>query len=79
MKNNARDTFQNQKNPPLPKKERTDAKGNSFVRIIAKQGGASIIICDHITENAATVLISKLSESIEKLGGKQTVQFKAIR
>lgn len=76
---NERTKTQNQQNPPLPKKRRTDAKGNSFVRIIAKDGGASIILCEHITENAANVLINEFSRSIEKLGGKQKVQFKTIR
>lgn len=76
---NERTKTQNQQNPLLPKKKRTDSKGNSFVRVIAKDGGASIILCEHITENAAKVLISKLSESITKLGGRQTVIFKAIK
>lgn len=76
---NGRNKTQNQQNPPLPKKKRVDSKGNSFVRIIAIDHGASIILCEHITENAASILINEFSQSISKLGGKQKVTFKAIR
>lgn len=70
---------QNQIHPPLPKKKRVDDKGNSRVRVIAKDGGATMIIAEHLTENAAQVLIDKISEAINKLGGKQKTSFKVIR
>lgn len=77
--NNGRNTHQNQQNPPLPKKKRMDSKGNSFVRVIAKDGGSSMILCEHITENGAIALMNSFSESIKRLGGKQTVTFKSIK
>ena len=70
---------QNQIHPPLPKKKRVDDKGNSYVRVIAKDGGASMIIAEHLTENAAGVFINKVSEVINKLGGKSKTTFKIIR
>lgn len=70
---------QNQIHPPLPKKKRVDDKGNSRVRVIAKDGGASMIIAEHLTENAAQVLIDKISEIITKLSGNQKVKFRIIR
>ena len=70
---------QNQQNPPLPKKKRVDDKGNSRVRVIAKDGGASMIIAEHLTENAAQALIDKISEIITKLSGNQKVKFRIIR
>jgi len=70
---------QNQIHPPLPKKKRVDDKGNSRVRVIAKEGGASMIVVENLTENAAEVFINKISEVINKLGGKQKTSFKIIR
>lgn len=70
---------QNQIHPPLPKKKRVDDKGNSRVRVIAKDGGASMIVVENLTENAAEVFINKISETITKLGGKQKTSFKIIR
>lgn len=70
---------QNQIHPPLPKKKRVDDKGNSCVRVIAKDSGASMIIAEHLTENAAQVLIDKISEIITKLSGNQKVKFRIIR
>ena len=70
---------QNQIHPPLPKKKRVDDKGNSRVRVIAKDGGASMIIAEHLTENAAQALIDKISEIITKLSGNQKVKFRIIR
>lgn len=70
---------QNQIHPPLPKKKRVDDKGNSRVRVIAKDGGASMIIAEHLTENAAQVFIDKISEIITKLSGNQKVKFRIIR
>lgn len=70
---------QNQIHPPLPKKKRVDDKGNSRIRVIAKDGGASMIIAEHLTENAAQVLIDKISEIITKLSGNQKVKFRIIR
>jgi hypothetical protein len=73
------DVHQNQIHPPLPKKKRVDDKGNSYVRVIAKDGGASMIVVENLTENAAEVFINKISEVIGKLGGKQKTTFKIIR
>lgn len=70
---------QNQIHPPLPKKKRVDDKGNSHVRVIAKEGGASMIVVENLTENSAKVFINKISEVIDKLGGKQKTSFKIIR
>ena len=70
---------QNQIHPPLPKKKRVDCKGNSRVRVIAKDSGASMIIAEHLTENAAQVLIDKISETITKLSGSQKVKFRIIK
>lgn len=70
---------QNQIHPPLPKKKRVDDKGNSRVRVIAKDSGASMIIAEHLTENAAQVLIDKISETITKLSGSQKVKFRIIK
>lgn len=70
---------QNQIHPPLPKKKRVDDKGNSRVRVIAKDGGASMIVVENLTENAAEVFINKISEIITKLSGNQKVKFRIIR
>lgn len=70
---------QNQIHPPLPKKKRVDDKGNSRVRVIAKDGGASMIVVENLTENAAEVFINKISETITKLSGSQKVKFRIIK
>ena len=81
MKTNGRVKTQNQQNPPLPKKKRVDSKGNSYVRIIAREGGSSHIICEHLTENAAKAFVEGLKDLAEKLGGiiPKNVTFKPIR
>lgn len=71
--------IQNQQNPPLPKRKRSDGKGNSYVRVIVKDGGGSQIICKHLTENGAKAFINGISDLANKLGGTLVGNLKAIR
>lgn len=71
--------IQNQAHPPLPKKKRVDAKGNSFQRVIVKDGGGTQIICENLTENGAQAFILGLSNLADKLGGKLKGRLIAIR
>lgn len=71
--------LQNQQNPPLPKKKRVDSQGNDRHRIIAKDGGASMILCEGMTMNACQIFIDSFSDNIKKLGGKQRVTLKIIK
>lgn len=78
MRNNGRH-IQNQVNPPLPKKKRVDSKGNSYQRVIVKDGGGTQIICENLTENGAQAFILGLSDLADKLGGKLKGRLIAIR
>jgi len=69
----------NQIHPPLPKKKRVDSKGNSYQRVIVKDGGGTQIICERLTENGAKAFIHGISELAEKLGGKLKGNLIAIR
>lgn len=69
----------NQQNPPLPKKKRVDAQGNDHRRLIAKDGGTTMILVEGLTENGCKVLESVFRNSVERLGGKVKVGFKSIR
>ena len=69
----------NQTNPPLPKKKRADDKGNVRFRIAAKSGGATMILCKDLTENAANAFIDSFKANVSKLGGKVEVNLIIIR
>ena len=69
---------QNQRYPPQKKSKRVDKQGNVYKRLIAKDGGASIIIMEHMTENAYTKLMNDIEDFVTKCGGKIKVQFKTI-
>lgn len=71
-------TSQNQRHPPQKKSKRVDKQGNLHRRLIAKDGGASIILAEGMTENAHTVLVNKITDFVTKCGGKIKVQFKTI-
>jgi hypothetical protein len=70
--------FQNQQNPPLPKKKRVDTAGNDRRRFIVKSGNATLIIASGITSNGCTVLEQTIRDCITKLGGTCECSFKAI-
>lgn len=70
--------YQNQQNPPLPKKKRVDSAGNDRRRFIVKSGGATLILASNLTKNACDVLEAHIRGSIENLGGKCECTFKTI-
>lgn len=69
----------NQQNPPLPKRKRVDAQGNSKKRIFAKSGTATLLLVSGITDNAAIVFIQELQNNAERLGGKVECNFLVTR
>lgn len=69
----------NQQNPPLPKRKRVDAQGNDYRRLIAKDGGTTMILVEGLTENGCKVLENVFRNNVERLGGKVKVGFKSIR
>lgn len=69
----------NQTNPPLPQRKRADNKGNTYYRIAAKSGGATMILCKGMTENAANAFIDSVKSNITKLGGKLETNLIVIR
>lgn len=60
----------NQLNPPLPKKKRVDKLGNDRRRLWFKAGNSTMLICQGVTENAATVISNTLIDICDKLGTK---------
>lgn len=60
----------NQLNPPPPKKRRVDALGNDKRRAYYKNGDATMVLCENITENAAKAIENNLKSMCEKLGTK---------
>ena len=72
-------SHKNQQNPPLPKRKRVDAQGNSKKRIFAKSGTATLLLVSGITDNAATVFIQELQNNTERLGGKFECNFLVTR
>lgn len=61
---------QNQLHPPLPKKKHVDKAGNDKRKVYFKSGNATILLCNHLTENAYKVLYNSLDELCTKLGSK---------
>ena len=72
-------SHKNQQNPPLPKRKRVDAQGNSKKRVFAKSGNATLLLVSGITDNAATVFIQELQNNAELLGGKVECNFLITR
>lgn len=71
--------MQNQVHPPLPKKKRVDVQGNDRYRIIAKDGGSTMILCEGLTKPACEVFMDSFSKNIEKLGGKMKISLRIIK
>lgn len=69
----------NQQNPPLPKRKRVDEQGNSKKRVFAKSGNATLLLASKMTDNAATVFIQELQNTVELLGGKVECNFLIVR
>lgn len=65
----------NQTHPPLPKKKRVDAMGNSRKRIWIKSGTSTTLLCKGVTDNGAKALISQIQDFAEKLGTKIECSF----
>lgn len=65
----------NQQNPPLPKRKRVDAKGNSQKRIFAKSGTATLELAKMPSDNAAEILLNSIKENTSKLGGTVSCTF----
>lgn len=72
-------SHKNQQNPPLPKRKRVDAQGNSKKRVFAKSGTATLLLASGITDNAAAVFIQELQNNVELLGGKCECNFLITR
>lgn len=61
---------QNQVHNPLPKKKRVDANGNDKRRLWLKEGSATILFVNGLTENGCKALISSINNTLTKLGNK---------
>lgn len=69
----------NQQNPPLPKRKRVDAQGNSRKRVFAKSGSATLLLASGLTDNGATVFIQEVKNNAELLGGECKCDFLVTR
>lgn len=61
---------QNQVHNPLPKKKRIDTNGNDKRRLWLKEGSATILFVNGLTENGCKALISSINHTLTKLGNK---------
>lgn len=72
-------SHKNQQNPPLPKRKRVDAQGNSKKRVFAKSGTATLLLVSGITEPGADAFIQSVMDNAQRLGGKCECNFLVTR
>lgn len=60
----------NQVHPPSPKKKRVDKQGNDRRKLWLKEGTATMLFVNGLTENGCKVLINKLNTTLIALGQK---------
>lgn len=68
---------QNQVHPP--KGKGTDELGNPRKKLRVKDGETTMLFCDGITESAAKVLESKITDYLSRLGLKMHCKFLLTR
>lgn len=67
---NAKIKAQNQQHPPLPKKKRVDSNGNDKRKLWLKEGNATMLFVNGLTENGCKALINTINSSLIAMGQK---------